>query len=363
MSALNRPLDALMKAVVTLGPGGLDRLSYRDVPIPRPGAGEVLIAVRAAGLNNTDVNTRVGWYGAPASPDSAAPAAAPSSGLAGWNGATPFPLIQGVDCCGHIVDVGAGVAPGRRGERVLVRPCMRVAGFARPDTRWLGVDFNGSFAQYVVVPAAEAFAINSPWTDVELATLPCAYGTAEAMLQRAAVTAGETVLVPGASGGVASAVVQLARQRGARVIALTKPDKAAAVAALGANRVATAFDDLTATPEAGDIDVVVDNVGGAGFPALLKLLRRGGRYVTSGAIAGASVPLDLRELYLKDLTLIGSTAWDAAVFPGLITAVESGTLRPLVAATYPLAEMVAAQAAFLEKRHVGKIVLVPPPAG
>lgn len=365
MRRMGRDRDAMMKAVVTTGPGDFDQLSYRDVPIPRPEAGDVLVEVGAAGLNNTDLNTRMGWYGAPAAPppsrqDHLPPS--PPSAQGGWNGATPFPLIQGVDCCGRIVAVGAGVASGRLGERVLVRPCMRVHGFDHPDTRWLGVDFNGAFAQYVVVPAAEAFCVESPWTDAELASLPCAYGTAEAMLRRADVKVGETVLVPGASGGVASAVVQLARHRGARVIALTQPAKAERLAALGADRVVTRLDDLLDTAEAGRVDVVVDNVGGPGFPTLLKLLRRGGRYVTSGAIAGAIVALDMRDLYLKDLTLIGSTAWDEAVFPSLIAALRTGALRPLVAATYPLAEMEAAQRAFLDKHHFGKIVLVPPRA-
>jgi len=219
--------------------------------------------------------------------------------------------------------------------RVLVRSCMRTAGFASPDTRWLGTDFDGAFAQYVKVPASEVFAVRCNWSDAELATIPCAYGTAENMLQRAGVGASDHVLVTGASGGVGSATVQLAKRRGAWVTAVTSRSKQDAVRALGADLVLCREDDLRldlggASSGSGDgagvgnrvVDVVVDNVAGAGFAALIKLLRRGGRYVSSGAIGGAHVSLDMRELYLKDLTLLGCTAWSEAVFPALVGYIE-----------------------------------------
>jgi NADPH:quinone reductase-like Zn-dependent oxidoreductase len=108
------------------------------------------------------------------------------------------------------------------------------------------------------------------------------------------------------------------------------------------------------------VDVVVDNVAGAGFGAALKALRRGGRYVSSGAIGGPIVQLDMRTFYLKDLKLIGCTAWDEPVFPNLIGYIERGEIKPLLAKTFPLAEIGAAQREFLEKKHVGKFVLIPP---
>jgi NADPH:quinone reductase-like Zn-dependent oxidoreductase len=349
-----------MKAMVTTGQGGYECLAWRDVPLPVLQAGEVLLQVLAAGINNTDINTRLGWYGAPAGATSAAPLAA---GLAGWNGATPFPLIQGADCCGRVVALapdGAAARPVLQlGQRVLVRSCMRVAGFACLDTRWLGTDFDGAFAQYVKVPAGEAFAIHSDWSDAELACLPCAWGTAENMLQRAAVAAGERVWVTGASGGVGSAVVQLARRRGAQVTAIASRAKRAEVAALGADTVLCREDGPAAWAACAPPDVVVDNVGGAGFGALLKALRRGGRYVSSGAIAGADVALDMRDFYLKDTTLIGCTAWDEAVFPNLVGYVERQEIRPVLAGSYALQDMALAQQAFLEKRHTGKLVLLP----
>jgi NADPH:quinone reductase-like Zn-dependent oxidoreductase len=330
-----------MKAMVTTGHGGYDQLVYRDVPVPSLQEGEVLLQVLAAGMNNTDINTRVGWYGA------------------GWSGATPFPLIQGADCCGRVVSIAAGVARPALGQRVLVRSCMRVDGFGNMDTRWLGTDFEGAFAQYLKAPAAEVFAVNSDWSDVELASLPCAWGTAENMLHRAGVAQGEQVWVTGASGGVGSAVVQLALRRGARVTAITSHDKRVDVEKLGAHTVLCREDGSGAWAGLPPADVVVDNVGGAGFAYLLKALRRGGRYVSSGAIAGADVALDMRDFYLKDITLIGCTAWDAPVFPNLIGYVERNEIRPVVAATYPLQDMALAQQAFLEKRHTGNLVLVP----
>ncbi len=357
-------MPATMMAMVTVGQGGYEQLEWRTVPLPALQAGEVLLQVLAAGINNTDINTRLGWYGAR---DQAAQGPAQQAGAtAGWNGATPFPLIQGADCCGRVVAVAADVAarsqaPGvpLPGQRVLVRSCMRVQGFGAPDTRWLGTDFDGAFAQYLKVPAGEVFAVHSDWSDVELASLPCAWGTAENMLHRARVMAGERVWVTGASGGVGSAVLQLAKRRGAHVTAITSRDKREAVAALGADVVLCREDGVAAYAPVPPADVVVDNVGGAGFGALLKAVRRGGRYVSSGAIAGAAVALDMRYFYLKDITLIGCTAWDEPVFPNLIGYVERNEIRPVVAGSFALQDMALAQQAFLEKRHTGNLVLVP----
>ncbi|TVR05688.1 MAG: alcohol dehydrogenase, partial [Spirochaetaceae bacterium] len=106
--------------------------------------------------------------------------------------------------------------------------------------------------------------------------------------------------------------------------------------------------------------VVIDNVAGPAFPGLLNVLKRGGRYASSGAIGGPMVTLDMRTFYLKDLTLIGCTAWDAPVFPNLVSYIERGELRPLVAKTFPLARIADAQREFLEKKHVGNFVLMPP---
>ena len=177
------------------------------------------------------------------------------------------------------------------------------------------------------------------------------------MLSRTQLESGETLLVTGASGGVGSAVVQLARRRGATVLALAAPEKAAAVRELGASRVYDRNADLVAQLGTESIDVVADVAGGAQFPALLELLRPFGRYAVAGAIAGASVNLDLRALYLKDLRLLGCTIPDPELFSDLVRYIEGGEIRPVVARVFPLAEIAAAQQEFLLKRHTGKIVL------
>ncbi len=355
-------LPRLMCAIWLKGHGGFEQLEYRDdVPVPRPAAGEVLLRVRAAGVNNTDINLRTGWYSKAVNEATGAGHATARAEDAGWTGsALAFPRIQGADACGEIVAVGAGVAAARVGERVLVDPMLRLPGCGSlAATRYFGSDCDGAFAEYVALPAGNARRIASPLSDAELASFPCSYSAAENLLTRAAVAAGETVLVTGASGGVGSAAVQLARRRGARVLALASPAKAAAVAALGAERVLDRDAALVAALGDESVDVVIDVVGGRQFPQLLAVLRRGGRYAVAGAIAGPVVELDLRTLYLKDLRLLGCTILEPGVFDRLVAYIERGELRAVVSATYPLAEIAAAQRDFLAKAHVGKIVLVP----
>jgi NADPH:quinone reductase-like Zn-dependent oxidoreductase len=355
-----------MEAVVLTGHGGFDKLEYRvDVPAPRPSRGEVLIRVRAAGVNNTDINTRTGWYSKAVREGSSAGGndgfAGVDSADAAWGG-TPmrFPRIQGADVCGHIERVGEDVDPGRIGERVLVRTMLRAPVGHRPyECVALGSECDGGFAQLVVTPADDTYAVRCDWTDAELASIPCAYSTAENMLHRTG-TGAETVLVTGASGGVGSAAVQLARARGATVIAVASSAKADDVRALGADTVVDRSADLPAVLGHDSVDVVVDVVGGPDWPQVLDVLKRGGRYAVAGAIAGPVVELDLRTLYLKDVTLFGCTFQEDAVFENLISAIEAETIRPVVAGTYPLRDIVKAQQDFLAKSYVGKLVLIPP---
>lgn len=354
-----------MKAVVTAGNGGHEKLQCRTVPIPMLEPGEVLLQVLAAGVNNTEINTRLGWYSSSVTTGTGEVASAEalqSDAMTdgGWNKATPFPFIQGTDCCGRVVAVAPGGDESIIGSRVLVRPCMRISGYASMDNVWMGSDFDGAFAQYVKVPAGEVFAVACDWSDAELGTIPCAYGTAENMLHRGRVCRGEHVLVAGASGGVGSAVVQLAKRRGAVVTAVTSKSKMAQIMSIGADHVIDR-DELSDSLGECAADVVVDNVAGQNFGCMLKALKRGGRYVSSGAIAGPLVMLDMRTLYLQDLTLIGCTAWDEPVFRNLIAYIEHGELRPLVARTFPLERIADAQREFLLKRHIGNFVLIPPP--
>jgi NADPH:quinone reductase-like Zn-dependent oxidoreductase len=356
-------IPATMTAVLLTGNGGFDKLDIRsDVAVPVPGPGDVLVRIGAAGVNNTDINTRTAWYSKAVV---AATEAGGGDGFAeartedsGWTGNLPqFPRIQGADACGQIVAVGPGVDAARIGERVLVEPVFR--GASRFEATYFGSEVDGGFAEFARVPAPHAHKIDSALSDAELASFPCAYSAAENMLTRAGLASGERVLITGASGGVGSAAVQLAHRRGAEITALASADKAEAVSALGAAQVLPRDADLEATFGSDHFDVVIDIVGGAGFPALLNILKRGGRYAAAGAISGPIVDLDLRTLYLKDLTLRGCTVLEPEVFPNLVGYIERGEIRPLVSATWPLAEIVEAQRAFLAKHHVGKIVLIP----
>jgi len=356
------PLSETMLAVVLKGHGDFDQLEVRTVPVPVPGTGEVLVRIAAAAVNNTDINTRIGWYSRAAERSSAAPASGAAQPLAdgGWTGAAfRFPRIQGADGCGHIAAVGAGVAASRIGERVLIDPILRGQRADGADAGYFGAERDGAFAQFAAVPAANACPTRSTLSDIELASFPCSYLAAEHMLSRAAVGPADTVVVTGASGGVGSAAVQLGRRRGARMFAISSPGKEAQLRELGAEGVLARDADLPSLLGRASVEVVIDCVGGAQFPQLLQILRRGGRYAVAGAIAGAIVELDLRTVYLKDLSLYGCTVPGPELFNQLIGYIERAEIRPLVSASFALRDIVAAQQMFLQKRHVGKIVLVP----
>ena len=340
-----------MRAVLLTAHGGFECLEYRtDVAVPTPGTGEVLVNIAAAGINNTDINTRIGWYADSVADDDSA----------GWTGdAFTFPRIQGADGCGTVVAVGDGVDPSRVGQRVLIEPVIREpVGWALDQARYFGSECDGAFADYATVPSAHAHRINSDLTDAQLASFPCAYSAAENMLTRVGATASDTLLVTGASGGVGSAAVQLAKRRGCRVIAVAGADKLSQVAQLGADVTIARGTDLAAQCGRESVDVVIDVVGGDQWPQLLSILKRGGRYATAGAIAGPTVQLDLRTLYLKDLRLFGCTVLEPEVFANLIGYIERGEIKPLVAAQFALSDIVAAQQYFLSKNYFGKIVLV-----
>ena len=358
-------LPPTMAGVQLIGHGGFDMLQYRnDIPLPKLEFGEVLIRVGAAGINNTDINTRTAWYskavtgGTNVGGEGGFAQANDDDGS--WAGeALEFPRIQGADCCGEIVAVGEGVDQSRMGERVLVRSIQKTGLAGEYICRTFGSECDGAFAQYTKTASADAITVQSQLSDAELASFPCAYSTAEGMLERAGVGA-ETVLITGASGGVGSAAVQLAKRRRARVLAIASASKASAVAALGADRVIERGRDLREEIDADSIDVVIDLVAGPDWPPLLDVLRRGGRYVTAGAIAGPIVEFDVRTLYLKDLSFFGCTYQPESVFENLVGYIERSEITPVLAQTWPLEEIVAAQEAFLSKAHTGKLVLIPP---
>jgi NADPH:quinone reductase-like Zn-dependent oxidoreductase len=355
-------IPSTMIGVILTGHGGFEKLQYRDdLKVPSPASGEVLIRVAAAGINNTDINTRIGWYskGVKTATESAQDCETRQDDDSTWSGvAMQFPRIQGADCCGRIVAVGDGVDPNRIGERVLVKSMLRPHGDKRPYECWtFGSECDGAFAQYTTAPARETLKIDCNWSDVELGSVPCAYSTAEGMLHRANVKKGEHILITGASGGVGAAAIQLAKRRGAYLTAVGGRDKADQMLALGADQVIPRGESVVEQLGRDKVDVVIDLVAGPAFSELLDVLKKGGRYAVAGAIAGPIVELDIRTLYLKDLSFFGCTFQEDEVFSNLVSYIERGEIRPHIGKVFPLKDIVAAQELFLTKATCGKLVL------
>ena len=363
-------VPAIMRAVVLTGHGGLDKLEYHeDWPVPEPQAGEVLVRVGACGLNNTDINTRTAWYSKSVTEgitDAGGKAGFDSADAASgsWGSSTiSFPRIQGADVAGKIAAVGAGVDASRIGERVLLDPWILASGDWLDPTRsmYFGSECDGGYADYTRIRSENAIRIETSQSDAELATYPCAYTTAENLTARSGLRPGETVVINGASGGVGSAAIQLCRLRGTRVIAIASASKAELLRQLGAAEVIDRnqpdLQQAIADAAGGAIDVALDVVGGSAFMALINALRQGGRYSSSGSIAGPLVEFDLRQLVYKDLQLTGATIVPPGTMQRLVSLIEQDLLQPLLAQSFPLQELGKAQETFLQKKHVGNIVV------
>lgn len=341
-------LPPTMTAAVTKGHGGIDMIEvHMDWPTPIATEGNVVIRVAAAAVNNTDLWSRQGAYGNADNPNA----------IAGWNGVPlNFPRIQGMDITGKVCAVGAGVSQSWLGKRVLVDPTIRYDGIFPIEIS--GSEGDGGFAQYHLCAAAQLHDVTgSPLTDAQLSCLPCAYGTAMGMINRAHCMAGQRVLVTGSSGGVGMAAIQLLVNRGCVVVAHTSESKRELVQSQGvAGITVRGTKDLA---NLAPVDVVVDVVGGDEFASLIDTLLPGGTLVTAGAIAGPMVQFDIRRLYLGQKTLIGSTMHTPDHFKDLAVIAREGGVAPLVAETYRLADIATAQQRFLAKDFVGKLVLLP----
>ena len=344
-----------MRAMLLTGHGGPDKLVLdENHPVPAIAPEEVLIKVGACGINNTDIWVREGAYGTSDDPEEVA-----SFG----DSPLQFPLIQGADIVGTIAACGDGVEPSRLGERVMVDfGIYSGEGDDIPSHDYIGSGRPGGFAEYVAVPAKNAHPIETDLSDAELATFCCAYITGEHMLRRARVSEGERVLVTGASGGVGSGVIQLCRARGAIPYGVVGAGKEDAVRAIGAEGIVErGCDDLIAAVAAAtggaDIDVVVDTVAGPMLSGLIEVLRPGGRYATCGAMGGPIVELDMRRIYLKNIEIHGASQGTRRDFAAIRDYALSGAIKPLLAGTFPLAELGRAQEAFGRKDFVGKLVI------
>ncbi len=351
-------IPQVMSGVYLTRHGGPDALEWRDdIPVPSPGAGQVLVRVLAAGVNNTDINTRIGWYSSDVSGATEDVGENADIEVGGWGGAIRFPRIQGGDICGAVVAVGDGVKSVGPGARVtsqinIPRPT--------PDNRFayvaLGSELDGAFAEYCLLQEDEIFDVSaSPLSNEEIAAIPCGFGTAFNLLSRSGVCGEQKVLITGASGVVGLAAVQLAVLRGARVTGISADEKAAVVRQAGAQEVLS----RSATLPTRQFDVVIDVVAGAIWPDLIRALRPGGHYAVSGAIAGPLVEADLREIYLTDITIHGCSFMPREVFSNLVDLVIEGRVKPTVAKTYPLRDIAQAQADFQSKKFAGKLILLP----
>lgn len=348
-----------MKGVQLIGHGGPEKLLWNEaIPVPQPGRGEVLVKVLAAGVNNTDINTRIGWYSKDITDSTEDVDTDADVDGGGWAGALEFPLIQGADVCGEVVRLGSNVTNVTEGMRVTC-PTNQPNPSTEQPTRFvaIGSEYDGAFAQYCSIPAIQLHDVSSaPLTDVEVAALPCAYGTAFNLISRAGVGPNDQVLITGASGGVGLAAVQLAKLKGAHVTGIASKEKHAAVQGAGADLLL----ERDAVPAQRCATVVIDVVGGPGWSGVINALKPAGRYATSGAIAGPIIEADLRTIYLNDLTIFGCTYTPHEVFAELVALINAGRIKPLISKTYPLAEIAAAQRDFAAKNYPGKLVLIPP---
>jgi len=347
-----------MRAALFRRHGGPEVMEIGEVPTPTPGPGEVQIRVTAAALNHIDLWLR---QGLPALP-------------------VPLPHVSGGDVCGVVAELGPGVAARAGcevGDRVLVNPglscgrcqaCLSGRDNFCPDYRMIGEQTWGGEAEVLVVPAQNL--VPAPrdriaLDDAQLAALPTVFMTVWQMLvERAQIRLGETVLVLAAGSGVGTAAIQVAKLHGARVIATASTDaKLAAARALGADETINhATGDLLAevkrlTGRRG-ADIVVEHVGAATFPKSVVACAKGGRIVTCGATAGFEPVLNLRHVFWRQLSILGSTMASKGRLFDIVDLVAAGRLKPVVHRVFPLEEVAAAHRLLESRETFGKLVLV-----
>lgn len=340
-----------MRAVRVLGHGGVDRLVYGEVSTPKPARGEVLVHVRATALNHADLWMRRGAY-------------APRGELGGWRGKIEFPRIPGQDIAGVRADNGTRVIVYPSIPCGTCRHCQIGDTLLCPCTEYIGSERDGGYAEAIAVPEANLLPIPAGVPDEVAAAFTITYLTAWHMVvARGGLSRGEMILVSSAASGVGVAVLQIARFLGARSIALVgSTAKAERVLELGADYAVTreASDWSNRVRELTDgrgVEMVADVVGTATFEGCLGVLQPEGRLVTCGATSGPYVDLDLRQLYLRHLSIIGSTLGTRDELEYLLTLLERKVLWPVVDRVYPLADAAAAQVALEQAKHVGKLVL------
>jgi NADPH:quinone reductase-like Zn-dependent oxidoreductase len=342
-----------MKAVFFKEHGGVEKLVYGERPTPRPGAGEALVRVKACALNHLDIWLRMGIPGLP----------------------IPLPHIAGSDVAGVVEKLGPEAAGAAPGQKVLVAPglpCRQcdecLLGRDHLCVRYdiLGQGRNGGYADYVTVPAANLVPLPEGLSFEEAASFPLVFLTAWHMLvSNAKLRAGESVLVQAGGSGVGIAAIQVAKLWGATVFTTVgSAAKAAKAKALGADHVINYAErdfvkDVRDATDKRGVDVVVEHVGPATFEKSLLCLAKGGRMVTCGATTGRQAQFDLRTLFSRNITVLGSRMGTRRDLDEALRFLKAGRLKPVVDKVFPLKKASEAQAYMEERKHFGKIVLVP----
>ena len=343
-----------MKALCFHEHGELDVLRYEDVPDPQPGPGQVLVRVRACALNHLDIWVRRGWPGLK----------------------LPMPHWCGADIAGEVAALGEGVSGWEVGQRVVVDPGVsttedehnrRGEDSVSPGYVILGEQIRGGQAEYVAVPAGNLMAMPEGWDFPQAAAPLLVSLTAWRMLiHRARLRAGESVLIIGAGGGVNSMAIQIAKLAGATVYALTSSEeKMARAKELGADVVLNYREDpdwpktLYKLTDRRGVDVVVDNVGRATLAQSMRVVARGGRIVIVGNTSGPDAQIDIRFIFGKQISIIGSTMGSHQDFRDVMALIWAGKLKPVVDRVMPLAEGKRAFELMERGEQFGKIVLVP----
>jgi len=341
-----------MKAVILARHGGNDALDVGSLPDPVPGRGEVLVRLAAAALNRLDLFVRDGIPGVPVS----------------------FPHVPGADGCGYVEALGEGVSGLVPGDRVVLQPGLSCGAceFCGEGETSLCVDYgilgehrSGTLAERIVVPARNAWKAPARLSDEEAAAFPLAAMTAWRMLvTRAALRPGESVLIHGIGGGVSAYALQVARLAGASLVVVTSgsAEKLERAKALGADvvldyrsvDVGKKVRELTGKR---GVDVVVDSVGAATWRASLTAAAKKGRIVTCGATSGPNPEEEIRVIFWKQLSILGSTMGTDAEFRALLAAVEKGLVSPVVDAAFLLEDVRAAYARLESGEGFGKVVL------
>jgi NADPH:quinone reductase-like Zn-dependent oxidoreductase len=342
----------LVKAILFYQHGGPEVLQYADFPAPEPGPGQVLVRLRAAALNRLDLWVRQGWPGI----------------------RLEYPHIPGADGAGEVASLGEGVTEFAVGDRVVINAnlgCGRcdycLAGRDNLCRTWrlLGETVRGTYAEYVVVPVGNILRLADGFDYHAAAAAGLVFHTAwHSLITRARLQAGETVLVVGASGGVNTASIQIAKLAGARVLVVgSSPAKLALAQSLGADEVIDRSKEANwskavfeATGRRG-ADVVVDNVGAGTLPMSLRAAGKGGRILTVGNTGGPTFEIDNRFVFGKHLSILGSSMGTRTDFASVMALVFEGRLRPVLDRQFALQEAAAAQARLAAGDQMGKITL------